>query len=149
MSREISQSIEINQTPENIFIALLNPSAIAAWWGAKTAIVVKENNGIYAVSWGNNIDDPDYITISTIRNFEPLKGFSLEYLTYVAKTGRLPFEAKMIVHFSIVPINESNATFKIKQTGFPDDQIADNYFEGCNIGWKQVLNNIKEYCENM
>jgi len=85
MSREITQRIEIDQIPENVFYALLNPTGIAKWWGAKTAIVIKEENGIYSVSWGNNIDDPDFVTVSIIKNFKPLKGFSLEYLTYFAK----------------------------------------------------------------
>lgn len=110
--------------------------------------MVKENNGIYAVSCGN-IDDPDYITVSIIRNFVPLKGFSLEYLSYVAKAGRLPFEAKMIVHFTINPIDEANSIFEVNQTGIPDDPIADDYFEGCQAGWNHVLNNIKNYCEKI
>jgi len=96
MSREIIQKIKISQTPENIFSALLNPTSIKEWWGAKSAIVIKENNGIYAVSWGSNIDDPDFVTTSIIRDYEPPKGLSLEYLSYSAKTGRLPFEAKML-----------------------------------------------------
>jgi len=142
------QKIEISQTQENVFNALLNPSAIAEWWGAKTAIVIKENNGIYAVSWGANIDIPDYITVSIIRNYVPKNGFSLEYLTYKSLKGNLPFEAKMIVYFSITPRTVSTVSLAIRQTGIPSDQIADEYFEGCTKGWNQVLNNLKEYCEN-
>jgi len=43
---------------------------------------------------------------------------------------------------------EITQKIEIKQTGIPDDQIADDYFEGCKIGWNQVLKNFKEYCEN-
>ncbi len=147
MAREIIQRIEISQVPENIFNALLNPSAITEWWQAKTAIVVKENNGIYAVSWGSDIDDPDFITISIIRNLVPKKGFGLEYVSYIAKTGGLPFEAKMQVHFTIIPTKKTKTFLEVKQTGFPDGQIANEYYEGCKKGWNQVLNSFKEYCE--
>ena len=149
MPREITQTIEIDQVPDIIFAALLNPSAIIEWWQANTAIVVKENNGIYAVSWGENIDDPDFVTTSMIRDLVPQKSFSLEYLSYVAKTGGLPFEAKMNVHFIITPENKSSSILEISQTGFPDDPIADEYIKGCKAGWNQVLGNIKEYCENV
>lgn len=147
MSREIKQTIEINEVPKNIFNALLHPSAISEWWGAKTAIVVKENNGIYAVSWGDNIDAPDFVTVSTIKNLLPSTGFSLKYVSYMAKTGSLPFEAKMMVHFAIKPFNTSICLLTVNQTGIPDDPIADDYYEGCINGWTQVLKNIKAYCE--
>jgi uncharacterized protein YndB with AHSA1/START domain len=147
MPREILQSIEISNNPEFIFNSLLNPSAITEWWQAKTAIVVKENDGIYAVSWGEDIDDPDYITISIIRNLVYQKRFSLEYSSYVSKGGKLPFESKMLVHFTIIPKTITSTLIEIRQTGFPDDQIADDYFEGCKKGWNQVLGNLKKYCE--
>lgn len=147
MSREIYQTISIDNTPENIFNALLNPSAIIEWWQAKTAIVIKENNGIYCASWGDNIDDPDYVTSSKIRDLVDPQGFTLEYLSYFSKTGKMPFEAKMYVHFSITPDSKSNTILAVRQTGFPDDPVADEYFEGCQTGWNHVLTNIKTYCE--
>jgi len=147
MSREISQQIEINNTPEFIYQALLNPSAITSWWQAKTAIVVKENDGIYAVTWGDDIDDPDFITVSFIKNLVPSKSFDLEYSSYVAKSGNLPFDAKMNVYFTIVPNSGINTILEVKQTGIPDDPIANDYFEWCTNGWIQILGNIKNYCE--
>ncbi len=149
MPREIIQEIEINQVPQYIFDALLNPSAITTWWQAKTAIVIKKNDGIYAVSWGTDIDDPDYVTVSIIRNLVSQKGFSLEYSSYEAKTGKLPFEAKMYVHFTIIPTSKTTSKLEVKQTGFPDDPIADDYFKGCNTGWNLVLGTIKKYCEGL
>ena len=148
MSREILQSIEISNVPENIFSALLNPSGITEWWQAKTAIVAKENDGIYAVSWGDHIDNPDFVALSIIRNLVPQKKFSLEHSFYFSKTGKLPFEAKMIIHFNIIPKSNTNTILEIKQTGIPNDKIANDYFEGCKNGWNQVLGNIKKYCEN-
>ena len=148
MLREVTQKIEIAQEQEHIYNAILSPSAITEWWGAQSAIITKENNGIYAVSWGNNIDDPDFVTVSFIRNYVPPKGLSLEYFSYSAKSGELPFEAKMTVHFSITPIGKLICELKIQQTGIPNDPIADDYYNGCIIGWNQVLDNIKIFCEN-
>ena len=147
MSREIIQKIEIKRTAGNIYAALLSPSSIIEWWQALSAIVVKENNGIYAVSWGNDIDDPDYVTISYIRNMVHERGFTLEYSSYHSKSGNLPFDANMTVDYKIIPITKRNSILEIHQKGIPDDPIADEYFEGCTKGWIQVLDNIKHYCE--
>lgn len=130
-----------------LYNALLNPSAIKEWWEASTAIVVKENGGTYAVSWGNDIDDPDYVSLSIIRNLKPYEGFSLEYISYYSKMGKLPFEAKMNVDFFISSVSDSNQKLEVKQTGFPDNKIANEYYIGCKVGWETVLNNIKKYCE--
>ena len=147
MSRTISQSIEIKRHQEKIFKDLLHPSAIMEWWGAKIAIVNKKENGIYTVSWGDNIDDPDYITVSWIRKFNFPNGFDLEYDSYYAKTGSLPFKAIMNVQFSISPINEVMCEVKVLQTGIPSEKIADEYYQGCQVGWQQVLKNLKQFCE--
>ena len=147
MSREVTQKIEITQEQESIFNALLSPTAIAQWWGAQSAIITKENNGIYAVSWGDNLDDPEFVTVSFIRDYAPPHGLSLEYFSYVAKSGKLPFKAKMTVHFAINPIDTSTCELEVKQKGIPNEPIADDYYNGCKIGWDQVLTNLKTFCE--
>lgn len=149
MSRKIEQGIEIRDTREHIFESLLNPSSIMKWWQAKTAIIIKENNGIYAVSWGNDLDDPDFITVSHFKNFDPPKEFSLEYSSYYAKSGNLPFEAPMITNFKINQLSDTVCDLQVVQSGIPDDAMADEYYDGCKKGWKQVLANIKDYCENI
>jgi len=149
MQREIKQTITINNIPDKVFNALLNPTAIIEWWQAKTAIVVKEDNGIYAISWGDNLDDPEYVSISNIKNFTPNSYFSLDYTYYSSKHGNLPFVTEMMVEFKINPVSESSARLEVKQTGIPDAPIADAYYEGCVTGWNQVLNNIRNYCEKV
>lgn len=147
MSRVITQNVSIIRAPEDIFKALINPSAIKAWWQAQTAIVVPAVNGIYAASWGEDIDDADYITVSTITEITSNSSLSLEYVSYYAKEEQLPFDAKMNVLFTIRPMTETETMLIVKQTGIPDDPIADDYFDGCTKGWTQVLSNIKAYCE--
>jgi len=125
------------------------PSAIKEWWQAKTAIVIKENNGIYVLSWGEKMDDPEFITVSIIRKFKPHHKLRLEYLNYFSKAGKLPFEAKMYVDFVIDLKSESCALLCVEQGGIPDDQIANQYYNACITGWNSVLENIKNYCEGI
>lgn len=148
MSRQIIQGVVINKNQETIFNSLLNPSAIIKWWQANTAIVVKEDNGIYAVCWGSDIDDPEYVSISSIKNYTPFSNFSLNYSYYSSKHGKLPFVTDMTVEFIISSESESRSILEVKQTGIPKESIADEYYEGCIVGWKTVLENIKNYCED-
>ena len=127
---------------------MLSPLAIEKWWQAKTAIVVKKNNGFYAVCWGENTDDPDYVTHCFIRNYDPKRGFALEYMSYYSKFGKLPFDAKFMVYFEVKIISEDLSLLKAKQTGLPNNPAADQYYNGCQKGCEQVLGNIKSYCEN-
>ncbi|MDH3649532.1 MAG: hypothetical protein OEQ53_07605 [Saprospiraceae bacterium] len=83
--RSIVETIVIQADPGTVFLAVLKPSAIMAWWSANAAIVLAQEGGTYAVQWGNDLDDPDYITAASIINFDPPKGFSLTNYVYLVK----------------------------------------------------------------
>lgn len=149
MSREISKNIKIRQAPEKIYRSLVTPSSITNWWKAKSAIVIEETEGLYVICWGNNIDDPDFITVSKIVELIPGKKLRLEYLSYKAKLGKLPFDSKMNVQFEINKIDSMASELEVKQSGIPIEEIADDYYNGCDSGWESVLINIKTFCESL
>lgn len=149
MNREISKNIKIRQAPEKIYRSLVTPSSITHWWEAKSAIVIEEIGGIYVICWGNNIDDPDFTTVSKIVELTPNKQISLEYLSYKAKLGKLPFTSKMNVQFTISKIDAIVSELTVKQSGIPTEKIADDYYNGCISGWESVLMNIKRFCESL
>ena len=66
MPREIIKEISINAPAKEVFNALIFPGMIKKWQHASSAIVLPEKDGIYTVSWGEDEDDPDYITNCTI-----------------------------------------------------------------------------------
>ena len=58
-------------SPERLFALLHTPSAIRHWWNVAHAVVLPERGGFWAAAWGEAEDEPDYITVATIRDFEP------------------------------------------------------------------------------
>ena len=147
MARQIVKVISINASKEDVFNALISPSMIKKWWFANSAIVLPETGGTYTVSWGENEDNPDYITICKILEIQAPKKLKLEYEHYFSKFGEMPFEAEFEVVFELEGIsNQTN--LKVTQTGFPDNSIADPYLDGCVKGWNDTCASLKNTIEN-
>lgn len=64
-------SREFKQPTATVFAALITPSQIRGWWSASRAIVIPKTGGIWCATWGENEDEPDYISSATIEVFEP------------------------------------------------------------------------------
>ncbi len=149
MTRAISRRIKISQSPEKIYRSLLKPSAITQWWEAATAIIIEDVGGIYAISWGADIDEPDFTTVSKILEMVPNEKLSMAYVSYTSKFGEMPFKAEMEVQFKISKIDSTGSELEVVQSGFPVEKIADDYYNGCISGWENVLVGIKNFCESL
>ncbi len=147
MTRYIKKEIIIDKKIEEVFDALISPSQIKKWWYAKTAIVLPEVGGLLAVTWGENEDDPDYITISSISEFERPYKLKLIYEKYFSKSGPLPFEAKMDVTYTLEGMADKTKLIVV-QDGFPVNIAADQYYHGCVKGWDDTLFSFKNVLEN-
>jgi uncharacterized protein YndB with AHSA1/START domain len=141
-TRQIEDEILIQTNAASAFEALIKPSMIKKWWLASSAIVIPEKDGLYALSWGDDPDEPDYVTYATIKEYIPPKKLTLLYQSYRSSNKRLPFEADFEVQFNIAA-TESHCTLTVKQTGFPIDKLADDYYNGCIQGWNDTLKWIK------
>ena len=147
MPRSHHNQIDVPVTPDEAFEALVTPSAIRAWWSASRAIVIPEEGGLWMAAWGDDEDNPEYISGATISIYEPPHRLALSSTKYVAQTGPLPFEADLPFEFSI-EANGSGCTIHVHHTGFPDDPIADAHYRGCEIGWEQTLASLKAFLSN-
>ena len=58
-------------TGKRLFDLLITPSSIRQWWGATRAIVIPEQGGIWSAAWGEQEDQPDYVTAATIQILQP------------------------------------------------------------------------------
>lgn len=146
MAREIEQSIKIDSEIDEVFRSLTTPTDIKAWWGAVQVIIAPEVGGILAISWGDNLDQPDYISIAEIEAFDPPNYLRLVHRSYKAQNQSLPFDANFVVEYWIS--EQGNMTeLKVKQSGFADAAIADDYYHGCVQGWQTTLVNLKEFLE--
>jgi hypothetical protein len=100
--------------------------------------------GTWMAVWGDEEDSPDYITAAVIRVFDPPKRLIMGEFNYFAKSRSLPFEASLSVEFDV----ESTSTgclLRVIQTGFPDDPTADDFYKGCEVGWKDTFEGIRGY----
>lgn len=147
MSRQVLKSIEIKSDVRSVFNALIKPKAIKQWWSASQVILIPQANGIFAATWGDNLDNPDYTSVSRISKIEVPRLLSMVYEDYKSEHGGLPFEAEMQVSFELTKI-EKSTKLQVTQLGFPDDPIADEYYEGCTQGWENTLSAIKTYVES-
>jgi uncharacterized protein YndB with AHSA1/START domain len=132
-------------TPERLFHLLHTPSDIRKWWGASQAIVIPEPGGLWAAIWGTE-DDPDYITAATMKVYEPPRRILFADYRYKAKSGPMPFEAEFETEFLITP-NAEGAVLRVTQAGFPSEPIADAFYAGCQVGWRNTFTGIRRVLE--
>lgn len=132
--------------PEKLFALLHTPSAIRKWWGAARAVVVPEPGGGWAAAWGASEDAPDYVTMATIREFEPPRRLVLSDYRYRAKSGPLPFEAEFVTEFVVTPQPEGSL-LRMSQDGFPAGPEGDGFHAACERGWRDTFAGIRRYLE--
>jgi uncharacterized protein YndB with AHSA1/START domain len=131
-------------TPERVFVLLYTPSAIRQWWNATRAIVMPETGGIWAATWGESEDEPDYTTVATISTFDPPRRLVLADYRYRAKSGGPPFEAQFWTEFSVSP-HPDGATLRVAQHGFPAGPEGDAFYAACDTGWRNTFAGIRRY----
>ena len=131
-------------SPERLFAILHTPSAIRGWWGVARAVVLPQPGGIWAAAWGVAEDDPDYITVATIRDFEPPRRMVLSNYLYRAKSGPLPFDADFVTEFAVLP-HPTGAILRVTQDGFPLSPEADEFYSGCEKGWRDTFAEIRRH----
>jgi uncharacterized protein YndB with AHSA1/START domain len=143
-TRRHVHEIELPAPPEEVFALLHTPSAIRQWWSASRAIVLPRQGGVWAAAWGEEEDDPEYITVFTIEAFEPPRRLLLGNASYVAKSGPLPFEADFTTEFVVEP-TPSGSHLRVTQDGFPAGAVADEYYAACQKGWHDTFSSILRY----
>ena len=132
-------------TPERLFALLVTPSAICSWWSAASAIVMPCAGGLWAARWGAE-DDPDYVTSATLEVFEPPRRLVMADYAYWAKSGPLPFEAEFRTEF-LVTARDGGASLRVTQAGFPAGPEGDEFYAGCQQGWRDTFAGIRRFLE--
>ncbi|MBZ9632240.1 SRPBCC domain-containing protein [Salegentibacter sp. LM13S] len=146
MSRKIKKEIRINENGSKVFNALVTPNLIKEWWGASQAIVVPDEDGVFALSWGDNPDKADYIAAATISEFKPHVKLTLSDYTYLSENEYLPFKAKFKVKFRI-ECETNYCVLKLEHSGFPNKSQADKFYSDCDTGWDESLESLKNLVE--
>jgi hypothetical protein len=108
------------------------------------AIVLPQPGGVWAAAWGESEDDPDFITIATIQEFDPPRRMVWTDFRNRAKSGPLPFEANFITEL-VVSSETNGAALSVTQDGFPLTSAADDFYTGCETGWRNTFDSIRRY----
>ena len=128
--------------PDRVFSLLLRPSAIRAWWGARRAIVLPAPGGAWAAAWGDDEDDPEYVTFARIRELDRPHRLVLDDYVYGSKEGPLPFEAAFVTTFEIEP-RADGCLLRVVQDGFPGGAEGDAFLAACESGWRTTFAGIR------
>jgi uncharacterized protein YndB with AHSA1/START domain len=135
---------ELGAPPAEVFALLHTPSAIRRWWGAARAVVIAQEGGLWAAAWGEIEDEPDYIAAATLKAFDPPHRILLSDFRYYAKSGPLPFDAKMSTEFN-VRAAPRGSVLRVVQDGFPVGKEADEYYAACAKGWRDTFAGLRRY----
>jgi uncharacterized protein YndB with AHSA1/START domain len=131
--------------PERMFDLLITPSAIRDWWGAAGAIVVARPGGTWVASWGENEDDPDFVSAFRILECDPPRRLVLSNGVYHAKSGGPAFNmADMTTTFRVEPSGDG-CVLTVVQDGFPNAPAADEFYAACETGWKNTFAGIRRH----
>lgn len=131
-------------TPERLYALLHTPSAIRKWWGATRVIVVPEPGGLWSACWGEDEDAPDYVTWATVETFEPPRRMVLTEYEYRAAAKPIPFDAEFVTEFEVEPRGEA-ALLRVRQSGFPRTPAGDEFYAGCETGWRNTFAGIRDF----
>jgi uncharacterized protein YndB with AHSA1/START domain len=142
--RSISQSIDVACSQERLFETLLTPTEIALWWNARSAIVIPRKGGWWIAAWGKDEDHPDYVTIARMAEFDPPARLVMSDFHYHAAEPSIPFAGDLSIEFRVEPAR-NGSRLTVFQSGFPDDAVADEYYQKCCQGWRVTLGSIREF----
>ncbi|MEZ6195425.1 MAG: SRPBCC domain-containing protein [Planctomycetota bacterium] len=144
-TRAHRREIRLPVVADRVFDALVRPSAIRAWWSASRAIVIPETGGMWAATWGESEDEPDYVVGARIAACRRPHLLALDRYRYFARReGPLPFEADLSTRFEIES-EEGASRLIVTQEGFPTDPVADDHYAGCAVGWDRTLEALAHY----
>ncbi|MHC4946821.1 MAG: SRPBCC family protein [Planctomycetota bacterium] len=145
-TRAHALEIFLPASPERVFALLHTPSDIRWWWSAARVVVIPEPGGIWAAAWGDDEDDPDYVTVATMKVFDPPRRIVMDDFRYRARSGTMPFDAVFTTMFEVEPA-EGGCRLRVTQDGFPADPVADDFYEACERGWCDTLEAIRRLVE--
>lgn len=145
-TRNHTHTVELSALPQDVFQLLITPSAIREWWFASRAIVMAREGGAWVAAWGDNEDHPDYITAANIRVFDPPYRLVLADFRYYARTGPLPFRANFTTEFVVDPL-PNGCILRVVQEGFPMESVADEFYDGCERGWRETFESIRRFVD--
>ena len=108
---------------------------------------VATRGGTWAAAWGQDEDDPDFVTIARMAEFDPPRRMVLDDYRYHSRSGPMPFEAEFGVEFDVLP-QAPGSLLRVRQSGFPLEASADEFHAGCERGWTDTLAGLLRHAKS-
>lgn len=145
MARSIIKEIRISQSEDVIFDALITPSLIKKWWIASRLIIIPDSDGLNMTIWDDDESHTDYISEVKIKELTRPHRLLLTNLKYASRY----FHAHLQDSSTEFTIHKENDQVKLvmKQTGFPDDEACDEFYNSCSSRWDESLLTLKRVAE--
>lgn len=145
MSRSIKKEIIILQNADATFDALITPSLIKKWWLASGLIVNPRKDGLNITIWADD-DRKSYISEAKIKEFKRPERLLLTDIKYSSHKGHIPFLMDTNAEF-VIRQNGDKVKLTLQQTGFPDDEESDDFYQACMADWEKTLLSLKQVAE--
>lgn len=145
MTRQHVCSIDLPASPEEVWAALITPSAIRAWWGAARVVVNPRPGGTWAAAWGADEDDPEYVSVSRLVEWEPPRRLRMADFEYHAREGgEPPYTGDLETEFRVEPA-DGGSRLTVIQEGFPEGPEGDEFYAACETGWNDTLASLRQH----
>ena len=105
-------------------------------------MVLPQAGGTWAAAWGEDGDEPDYVSSAVLSVFESPRRLVMSEQRHRAKEGPLPFPADFVTTFTVEPC-ERGTRLRVEQDGFPPGPEADDFLAACEQGWRETFAGIR------
>ena len=130
--------------PAQLFALLHTPSAIRQWWRAARVVVLPEAGGGGGAAGGGAEGQPADVAGGPRGEFDPPRRMVLTNYRYGAKSGPLPFDLDFVIEFAVAP-DSLGSLLRVTQDGFPIGPEADEFYAGCEKGWRDTFAGIRRF----
>lgn len=143
---KIEATITIQAKPETIISAFTNVNMLKAWWFVDKAFIDTEVDGIYALTWEVSNKGFRYLTVGTIKTYNPNMQLVIDNFTYLNPERDILGNMTL----TIIAKNNGNKTvLYLCQEGYQKGVDWDWYYHTVKVAWPEVLQQLKMYLENL
>ena len=143
--RKVEIEVPVNAPSDCVINALLEPSALRAWWHVERAFVEPKVGGTYAVAWGVTPAGFQYVTTGLITALERNRLLTLDHYTYFHPEREILGAMRLVVEAE--SNGQGGSILRITQDGYQTGRDWDWYYEAVRQAWPVVGRDIAAYCE--
>ncbi|WP_250435984.1 SRPBCC family protein [Hanstruepera flava] len=144
--KKVEVTVTIKSKPETIIAAFIDPDMLKAWWKVDRTFINTEVGGVYAITWQTTANGFKYVTLGNIRRYQPNRELVINNLTYFNPEKEIMGEMTLTI---IAKQNGESAVLYLCQEGYQTGNDWDWYYNAVKEAWPLVVQDLKQYLENL